>query len=58
MNREHLLLLAGFLGAVGVQLATLEHGWREAMTPPFVGALLAQFGIVLKAIYSDRPPRA
>lgn len=55
MSREHWALLAGFVGAIGVQLLTLEHGWEEAMTPGFIGSALVQIGVMLRAIYTERP---
>lgn len=55
MSREHWLLLVGFLGVAGVQIGTLEHGWREAMTPQFIGGFLAQLAIVLRAMFTEKP---
>ena len=55
MSREHWVLLAGFVGAVGIQLATLQHGWEEAMTPGFIGSSLVQLGVMLRAIYTEKP---
>jgi hypothetical protein len=48
-------LLVGFLGVAGVQIGTLEHGWREAMTPQFIGGFLAQLAIVLRAMFTEKP---
>lgn len=54
MSKEHWILLAAFLAAVGLQIGTLEH-WREGTTPQFIGGVLAQLAIVVRAIHTERP---
>jgi hypothetical protein len=55
MNKTHYILLASFLGSVGVQLGTSAHGWSDALTPAFVGMVLVQLGTLVAAAFSDRP---
>lgn len=55
MNREHWLLLAAFIGLAGVQIGTLEHGWRDVLSTKFVAATLLQVAIVLRGFFTDKP---
>lgn len=54
MSKEHWVLLGAALGVAGVQVATLAH-WHEAMTPAFIGGILVQMGILLRAIHTEKP---
>ena len=53
-----ILGLAGFVVALGTQLASLEHGWADATSTTFVGALLGQVGSLLIAVFGAKqmPP--
>lgn len=55
MRGKHFALLGAFLVALGAQLAGLEHGWRDAVTPGFVGGALGQLGLLVTAMYAERP---
>ena len=54
MSREHWLILGGFVAVVGAQVATLPH-WKEALTPQFIGSVLALLALQVKGIFSDKP---
>jgi hypothetical protein len=54
MNKEHAILLAGFLTVVGVQVGTLLH-WHEVSSPGFISTTCIQLGILLRAIYTEKP---
>lgn len=55
LNTEHWVLLAGFLGAIGVQVGTLEDGWAHVTSPAFVGSVLVQFSVFVRALFSEKP---
>lgn len=55
MTREQWLLLAGFLGVVGMQLATMGDSWSHVTTPSFISGVLIQTAILVRAIYTPRP---
>lgn len=58
MKASHWAVLAMFLAAVSTQLAGMEHGWRDAMTPTFVSGLLAQLATVITAMFVQKPGTA
>ncbi|HUR19851.1 MAG TPA: hypothetical protein VMZ90_03530 [Vicinamibacterales bacterium] len=54
---KHFVVLAAMLGAIGTQLGGLEHGWHDAMTPQFVGGLLASMGATVAALFVGAPEK-
>jgi hypothetical protein len=54
MRQEQFMLLAAFMGAVAIQLTGLEH-WADATSPAWVGGLVAQVAILLRAFYTPKP---
>lgn len=54
MTKEQKLLVAGFLTVLGVQVGTLLH-WHEAASPGFIGTTAVQLGILIRAIYTEKP---
>lgn len=54
MSGEQWGLLAGFLGVVGTQISLLG-GWAAALSPLFVGTVLVQLGLFLRAFYTPKP---
>lgn len=55
MKGKHFAIVGGFLVVLGAQLASLDHGWRDAVTPGFVGGALGQLGLLITAMYAERP---
>jgi hypothetical protein len=55
MGKEHALLLAAFLGAVAIQLGTIDD-WQHVLTPLFVSGLIAQVGILIRGFYVHTEP--
>lgn len=55
MKGKHWMILAAFFGALGAQLSGLEHGWHDAMSPTFVGGVLAQVATVMAAMFTAAP---
>lgn len=58
MTRYHWKLVGGFLVTLGAQIAALEHGWQDALSPLWVGATLGQIGIFVVTLRapSSRAP--
>jgi hypothetical protein len=54
VSKEQALLLAGFLTVIGVQVGTLLH-WHEVRSPGFISTTCLQLGILLRAIYTEKP---
>ena len=52
---KHFVILGALLVAVGTQLAGLEHGWKDAATPAFLGGLLMQVGTTIAAVFVGAP---
>lgn len=50
MGKEHALLLAAFIGALALQLSTIEH-WQHTIKPPFVAGVLVQLGALIRGFY-------
>lgn len=50
MGKEHAVLLAAFLGAVALQLGTIDD-WQHVLTPPFIAGFIAQLGILIRGFY-------
>ena len=55
LQMKHCAVLAAFLVSLGPQLGGLEHGWHDALTPTFIGGLVAQIGTIIAAIAIGRP---
>lgn len=55
LEAKHYLVLAALCSAVSVQLAGLEHGWKDAMTPAFIGGMLAQIATTVTALFVGPP---
>lgn len=51
--QRHIVIFGLFIGALGLQLAGLERGWQDALTPIFIGGVLLQLGNIIVAMYSD-----
>ncbi len=56
-SAEHWMLLAGFLGGFGVQLAGDGQSWHHVATPSFWGGLVIQFSLLIRGFYSAKPTR-
>lgn len=54
MSTKHWMLLAGMVGAIGLQLTGLKT-WADAATPAFVGGLLGQVAVVVTSIFTRQP---
>lgn len=54
MKRHHLYTLALMLGSMSLMIAGLDH-WSDAIKPQFVAGILANVGVVLKAMYQNSP---
>lgn len=57
MSAEHWMLVAGFVGVIGMQLATMGDSWQHVMTPSFVGGVFCQLALLLRAMFSEKPSR-
>lgn len=43
--------ICGFLTSLALQLATLEHGWADATSPPFVASILGMVASFIATAY-------
>ena len=55
MGKEHALLLTAFIGAVALQLGTIDD-WQHVLTPPFVAGILVQLGALIRGFYVHTEP--
>lgn len=55
LQTKHYIIIAGALIALGMQISGLEHGWRDAMTPGFIGGLVVQIGKDILNLLTDAP---
>lgn len=55
-NVDMLILVAGLLMAVGLQLGTATHGWHEVLTPGFVAGFMMNVATVIYASVKQPPP--
>lgn len=46
------------LVAIGTQISGLEHGFRDALTPGFIGGLLVLIGTQLTSLFVGAPKQA
>jgi hypothetical protein len=56
MKGQHWALLAGFVGALAIQIGGIDH-WAEVRQPSFVAGVLAQFAAFLGAMFSAKPSK-
>ena len=56
-SKEHWLLLAAFLGTIGVQLTGVSH-WHEVLTPQFAAGCIGQIAILIRGFFTDKPQGA
>lgn len=56
MNGKHWLVVAGLLGAIGLQLSA-AHTWSDVLTPATMGAIAVQIAATLGALFSDPPAK-
>lgn len=54
LQPQHYALIAGFLGALAIQISSLDS-WAHATSPAFVGGVIAQMGTFLGALYVNKP---
>lgn len=52
---KHWIVIGAMLVAIGTQVGGLEHGWRDATTPGFIGGLIVQIGATVGAIFVGAP---
>ena len=52
---SHTMIIGALLVALGTQLAGLEHGFQDALTPAFIGGLLVQIGTTVGAMLIGSP---
>lgn len=50
MGKEHALLLAAFIGALALQLGTIDD-WQHVVTPAFLAGTLTQLGVLIRGFY-------
>ena len=55
LQMKHYAVLAAFLVSLGPQLGGLQHGWHDALTPTFIGGLVAQIGTIIAAVTVGSP---
>ena len=55
LQMKHYAVLAAFLVSLGPQLGGLPNGWRDALTPTFIGGLIAQAGAIIAAVIVGSP---
>jgi len=55
LEPKHYLLFGAFLISLGTQLAGLDHGWHDAVTPSFIGGLIGQIGVMIGAVFVGAP---
>lgn len=55
MQAKHYLLLAGIIGGFGLQIAGLEHGLSEMLTPKFLGGTLVMISNSIIAVFVESP---
>lgn len=55
MQTKHWMIVAAMLVAIGTQFGGLEHGWRDATTPAFIGGLLMSMGTTIAALFVGAP---
>jgi hypothetical protein len=52
LTRNQWALFGAYLVVVGTQIQTLDHGWADALSPPWIGTFLAETGLFLAALKS------
>jgi hypothetical protein len=55
LQTKHYVVIAAFLVSLGPQLGGLQHGWHDALTPTFIGGLVAQVGAIIAAVIVGSP---
>jgi len=55
VETKHIALLGVYLVFLGGQIASLTHGWHDALTPGFIGSALGQLGVFILTIYVGPP---
>ena len=55
LQTKHYVVVAAFLVSLGPQLGGLAHGWHDALTPSFIGGLVAQVGAIIAAVIVGSP---
>lgn len=54
MQIKHWALIGGALAAIGAMGAS-AHDWSEVLTPSFVFGAIGQVGLLITAMYTERP---
>lgn len=57
LETKHWAIVAAMLVAIGTQIGGLEHGWRDALAPGFIGGLIVQIGTTVAAIFVGAPQK-
>ena len=55
LQTKHYAVVAAFLVSLRPQLGGLPNGWRDALTPTFIGGLFAQMGTIIAAVVVGSP---
>jgi hypothetical protein len=56
MKNEHALLVAAFLGALAIQLGTIDD-WQHIIRPAFVSGTLVQLAALIRGFYVPTEPK-
>jgi hypothetical protein len=52
---KHTAVVAALLVTLGTQIGGLQHGWRDATSPQFIGGLLMSIATTLSALFMGSP---
>lgn len=55
LETKHWVVLAGLLGSMAAQLASVKNGWADTLTPGFVAGLCGQIATTITAIFIGKP---
>ena len=53
LQPSHWVAIGGQIVSLGTLVAGLQHGWRDAVTPTFISAVIMQIGTLLIALNGD-----
>ena len=56
MTGKHWLVIAGLLGAIGLQVSSAK-AWVDLLTPMCVGGLVMQIAATLGALFAEPPAK-
>lgn len=52
---KHYAVFGAMIVGLGTQLAGVEHGWGDVLTPTFIGGVIISIGTTITALFVGSP---